>query len=83
MLNRALCFGSWLCFHLQIKESAESGKNLRKKYPQTSSSKGSPKLGAFFYLKKEAAPASKMWYSIKIRHCTAKVPKKADYFNNH
>jgi hypothetical protein len=61
MLNRILGFGSRLCFHLQIKESAESGKNPRKNYSQASSSKGSPKLGAFLYLKKEAAPVSKMW----------------------
>jgi len=44
MLNRVLGFGSRLCFHLQIKESAESGKNLRKNYPQAISSKGSSKL---------------------------------------
>jgi len=41
------------------------------------------KLDAFLYLKKEAAPAFKMWYFIKIRHCTALSPEKTDYFGNH
>ena len=53
----------------------ESQNYLERDIHMHTYSKGSPKLGAFLYLKKEAIPASEMWYSIKIRHCTTQIVK--------